>query len=638
MAHRSPNRPQHSGSGEPTHALDELSQLLDRLEHRVETARRMHWDGLVQAANPSAWRSQRPSAPQPSGSSNAVTAPPARTGLGRFLSRRRSGDAVPAIPTTPAPAPPPPPATITDPDPVSIEPQGGGGHENQIKNSNNNNNKPVADFIAFPDEDAFVEDLRRAAELCVIGENFVTNLQKKQDRQKERDTQRWRAARDGLIGEDDFDIASENANGRDDEDGRGGSNLDQTDEKTQLFDLFFERMGLALIVDLLSGDTLNFAKNPVLKKTEDELNQSNNSLKEPELDGKTLLPPLTIATQALQSISIMIQNVSRATSLYVILSNNYVNKLIELPLDLYTIAERRRIMSTKEAKGLPSTFASPQITELATHFVTFLKSLAMRMNAETLQFYLKYPSDFPREHMDDDNNEAGNDIDSAPEVLDQIPSVQFALYDRALEFCAAHHDSFVRTTALNIALNVLRLTTLVPPPDNDDAEVKELENSTRSSSHHSKSAMGAASPDGVLHNAKPLPFRERLAVAQFACIPSRVEHLISPIFVKIAERWSALDEAIRSIDINKHVGGEAETTDDGSARNERVALAKEKVRRERLIRTFKGKVAELEDELLLLDDVFRVRRPLDHYLHNLGVAERPLTMFLFSSGRANCIE
>jgi hypothetical protein len=160
-----------------------------------------------------------------------------------------------------------------------------------------------------------------------------------------------------------------------------------------------------------------------------------------------------------------------------------------------------------------------------------------------------------------------------------------------------------------------------------------LEKDTRSS-RDSQSAMGAASPDGVLHNAKPLPFRERLAVAQFACIPSRVEHLISPIFVKIAERWSALDEAIRSIDISKHTD-ESETKDDVSARNERVALAKEKVRRERLIRTFKDKVAELEDELLLLDDVFRVRTL--YYLQS-WICRKTANKVLFSSGRANCIE
>jgi hypothetical protein len=48
-----------------------------------------------------------------------------------------------------------------------------------------------------------------------------------------------------------------------------------------------------------------------------------------------LLPPPTIATQAIQSISILIQNVSRATSLYFLLSNDIVNELIQLPIESY---------------------------------------------------------------------------------------------------------------------------------------------------------------------------------------------------------------------------------------------------------------------------------------------------------------
>ena len=45
----------------------------------------------------------------------------------------------------------------------------------------------------------------------------------------------------------------------------------------------------------------------------------------------TLLPPLEIATQAIQSISILVQNVKRATSLFFLLSNNFVNQLINFP-------------------------------------------------------------------------------------------------------------------------------------------------------------------------------------------------------------------------------------------------------------------------------------------------------------------
>ena len=379
-----------------------------------------------------------------------------------------------------------------------------------------------------------------------------------------------------------------------------------------LFDLFFERNGLALIVEILSGDYFDFEKNPINKDEKGDEDQDDGldgsvdkKRNKPELGDKTLLPPLSIATQALQSISILIQNVSRATSLYVILSNNYINKLIRMPLDLYATAEKRRMMATKEAKALPAAFASPQMTETATHFVTFLKSLALRMNSETLQFFLKYPEVIhSAEHDGGDKEELEPSIPTTPKkkladhsVIDNVPNVEFPLYERALEFCGAHHDSFVRTTAMNICMNTLRLTTIA---GDDSDELDELGVSTASSRMR-----GAASPDGVLHNAKPLPFRERLVIAQYACIPSRVEHLISPIFTKLAERWSALDEAIRNIDTNKHMGA-SEVMDDLSARNERVAQAREKVRRERLIRAFKEKVADLQDELLLMDDVFKV--------------------------------
>ena len=142
---------------------------------------------------------------------------------------------------------------------------------------------------------------------------------------------------------------------------------------------------------------------------------------------------------------------------------------------------------------------------------------------------------------------------------------------------------------MNICLNTLRLATVSP------LEEAETEPGAISPS-------GGSSPDGVLHNAKPLPFREQLAIALHTCHPSRVERLIAPIFTKLAERWNALDEQIRLMDSNRGMHQIAE----GGARNEKVALAKEKVRRERLKRTFKDKAADLQDELLLLEDVFKV--------------------------------
>jgi Uncharacterised conserved protein len=509
--------------------LEELSNLLDRIEHRIEAARNAHQEAVLEATKP-------------------ATAPstPAR-GFGRFLGRRRD-ETTPTRKTPTAPS--------LSPSPLR--------HAEKIQG-------PLVDFIPFPEQDEFIEDLRRAAELCIIGENFVTSMLRKEDLYKQRQKEKWAAARDAIEGEEESEQPDDDT-------------IALNEEKLQLFDLFFERNALAMIVNMLYGESFHFEKS----------NDSDED--EPiELEVVTLLPPLRIATQALQSISILIQNVSRATSLYVLLSNNYINKLIDLPLDLYTAAEKRRLIASKESKTLPAVFASPQITEVATHFVTFLKSLALRMNAETLQFFLKYPEENMGEgtstasasHFSQRSNEASES--STPDE-DDVPKVEFPLYLRALEFCAAHQDSFVRTTALNICLNTLRLTTIAGEDElPEGVDLKVL-----------------SSPDGVLYNAKPLPYRERLVIAQYACIPSRVEHLISPIFTKLAERWSALDEQIRVIDSNKHMGF-TESTDDVGARNEKVVLAKEKVRRERLIRGFKDKVADLQDELLLLDDVFKVR-------------------------------
>lgn len=572
-----------NGSGHGTGLAEELDYTLTRIEHRIEVARYQYQCAALLQSAPT---------------SEAPATPSRGTGIGRFLSRSmRRGDK--AVISTPD--------QNTTSDSLASSPS-----FSPIRPVRKMPTGPVADFIPFPEQEEFIEDLRRVAELCVIGENFVSRMQRKQESAEERAKVRWAAARDALL----EDVSESDPA------------YDEThveyNEKMQLFDLFFERNALALIVDMLYGESFCVVpeltstrgaddKNEDEQPNEKETNQPNATSIIPnsndtteQQENITLLPPLSIATQALQSISILIQNVSRATSLYVILSNNYMNKLINLPLNLYTTAETRRILSSPESNALPAAFASPQITEIATHFVTFLKSLAMRMNAETLQFFLTYPSVAAASQQggnDDSHNSDTERYDTDAESMahheqskDDINgySVEFPLYSRALEFCAAHQDSFVRTTALNICLNTLRLTTIVGQ-----------ENGMASSAIH---LVNRSSPDGVLHNAKPLPYRERLAIARYACIPSRVEHLISPIFTKLAERWSALDEQISDIDSNKHMGY-CDSTDEKGLRTEQITMAKEKVRRERLVRSFKEKVADLQDELLLLDDVFKVSHP-----------------------------
>ncbi len=404
-----------------------------------------------------------------------------------------------------------------------------------------------------------------------------------------------------------------------------------TDEYMAVFETFFERQGLAMITNILIGASFDLQSNPTILQEQQEetlmalitTDEDAPRLISLEDHDYKLLPPLAIATQAIQSVSILVQNVSRATSLFFILSNNHVNELINFPLDLYNAAERR---NHDIATG--QRFSSQEMAELTTHFVTFLKSLTMRMNAETLQFFLTYPAGMSTEDVEDiividthaisdaPSNDADGDGDGQDEQdnedrpMDEIPAtanapvrtdlssrpvsiktvpVEFPLYERALEFCSAHHDSFVRVTAMNICLNTLRIATVTPSGDekqgDGDADVGK-------------------SPDGVLHNAKPLPLKERVAIAQYVCTPARVERLASPIFTKLAQLWGMLEEQFREMDVSpprvKEEDGESKLS------TEKVARAKEKARRQKTSGAFNDTAYNLQDELLLLEDVLKV--------------------------------
>jgi Uncharacterised conserved protein len=572
--------------------------------------------------------------------SNAKPAPPAAhtpSGFGRFF-RRRSDQAA-ATATTPSKKSAsdgsseagrdPPAADFSSP---SAERSGHGEPPASAASTltpppHSLQSAPdLAEFIDIPDSEALVENLRRVAELVVYGENFVTSLQRKEEAAFLRAKEKWKSRQLDILGDDDED--DDGAAGSDADDAKDGNK----DEYMQLFDLFFERNALDLVISLLTGSAFELtdedkkqiddhdASLASLDGSDEEANKGDDDpAPAPKLPKRSeqlakcrRIPRFSVATQALQSVSILIQNVSRATSLYVILSNNRINELINLPLDLYMEAERRsRAAAGGElALAQPLSFASPEITELSTHFVTFLKSLAMRMNAQTLQFFLKYPAEarVPRFHdepsmsIDHEDEPGPPDTGPVPYGLDPSAKIEFPLYERALEFCAAHQDSFIRVTAMNICLNTLRLATVAEPGEfDDDMELERPPESPRTP--RSPLAAIGSSPDGVLHNAKPLPFRERLAIAQFTCIPSRVERLVSPILTKLAERWNYLDEQIRDIDGNMFEGSDGDLGPTIS----KLARAKETVRRERLLRNLKERAADMQDELMLLEDVFKVR-------------------------------
>lgn len=470
--------------------------------------------------------------------------------------------------------------------------------------------KEDAAFLPIAEEDECVEIIRRVAELVIIGERVVaTKMEREDKKQKEQKKQGWGTN----ITED-----SEELHAKAERELEPGS-----EAYIGIFDLFFERNGLGTIVDILTGGifqqtpapdaatqfpTRSDSTNPSegaaeqAKKKDDvdaEETQANSTAAGDNPNGEVrveategakggetengtedetekgeraepkLLPSLKVAIQAVQSVSILVQNVSRATSLYFMLSNNFINALIDLPLHLYAAAERQKVAGSGSAPApRVKTLNTPELQEFTTHFVTFLKSLAMRMNTETLQFYLKYPA-----HAADHANEET-----------RARAIEFPLYARALDFCAAHHDTFVRVTAMNICLNTLRLTTVAPSEDDEDGAKPD--------------ALGS-SPDGVLHNASPLPFRERLAIATHTCAPSRVGRLASPIFTKLSTLWCSLQE--KFLDLDSPLQSEEETG--GSKKPQPSDLARE---RERRHNAFKDAAATIQDQLLLLDDLLKV--------------------------------
>lgn len=258
-----------------------------------------------------------------------------------------------------------------------------------------------------------------------------------------------------------------------------------------LFQYFCERNVLAIIVDILTG--LAFA--------------TENTM------GCTMLPPLSVATQGVQSMAILIQNVANVQSLYLLLANERLNDLINLPLEMY-----QSCCGHDDA----------DISELSSNFVSFLKSLAMRMNSETLQFFLTFPEERRQSLTASAAHFSLDDDDNDIRVMPAMVEVEFPLYARALEFCTASQDSFVRTTAMNICLNTLRL--VVAEHINED-----------------KLGGNGACPVGNLEQVT-LSFRDRLIIAHHVCAPERVSALITPISTIIAQLSGWLEDSIRAFD------------------------------------------------------------------------------------------
>ncbi|ESL11162.1 hypothetical protein TRSC58_01097 [Trypanosoma rangeli SC58] len=111
--------------------------------------------------------------------------------------------------------------------------------------------------------------------------------------------------------------------------------------------------------------------------------------------------PFAVKVQAIQCITMMLQNLTRKSSMYFICSNNHLNRIISISID-----------ETDD--------------ELLSTYVSFLKSLALRLNDDTVQFF------FERETR------------------------AFPLFERASKLLAAP-DRMVRAAARQVVISVAQL-------------------------------------------------------------------------------------------------------------------------------------------------------------------------------------
>ena len=456
--------------------------------------------------------------------------------------------------------------------------------------------------------------------------------------------------------------------------------------------------------------------------------------------------------------------------MYLLLSNNVVNDLIGLPLETY-----RQACEAEEADANEKDLASaamtttgrrwghqqPQqqqqqrrrhrkqrhqqkISELTTHFVSVLKGLAMRVNAETLQFFLSFPVSATATIMTTKNEieeQRGQEGSGRQER-----NVECPLYARALEFCSPllvlptssssssssqssssrklavqrgadeegnHHldDPFVRITAMSVCMNILRLVTYRHSDDDDDDlesvadqsdddhdrtydnEDKDVEypisendtndneaadNESRTSkmvggvvtedtstnsepckerrhtkqSHsqhhrhhqHRNTGLPTSTPTGLLHENPPvLPLQDRIAIAEFACHPTRVSDLVSPLCVRLTTQFGQVEGMVRMMeeldkdnrgfeDENANHDSTVSPTSSTTAavattantkaaasittrgkyeertKQQKIHIHKQRraAERTRLCNVLQNLVANVQDELLLLDDLLKV--------------------------------
>ena len=141
---------------------------------------------------------------------------------------------------------------------------------------------------------------------------------------------------------------------------------------------------------------------------------------------------------AMQTLSILLQNIRNQQTLFCLFSNDHINNIISLDFDF------------------------TEDDELLGYYVNLLKTISLRLDANTVQFFYHETRQVPsseevqkekeRESTEDRSRSFVGDLLETKQK-DRVRPEAFALYSEAIRF-AAHRDPMVRTAVRTLTLNV----------------------------------------------------------------------------------------------------------------------------------------------------------------------------------------
>jgi len=195
-----------------------------------------------------------------------------------------------------------------------------------------------------------------------------------------------------------------------------------------VFEYFCDKNILALLVDIVTAKPSSSSLSSLSSSSAFSTSSGQN------YSGVVWTP--LVKAQVLQTISIFISNVSDPKSLYYLLSNNYINRIISsiVPLEQWSTGALEEILPV---------------------YISFLKSLALKL-AKTPHLFQFFCHEGGSVHGD------GDDGDGEDGAKVYWLSSKFPLFGAAVEVASsslpvAKDDTFVHTTALNILLHLFQM-------------------------------------------------------------------------------------------------------------------------------------------------------------------------------------